>query len=92
MTIRVATMIIGLLDAAGWIVVAFMTFLSGSDPATKGLDLGAGAVVTALFLVTGAPALVLTGMDRAPRTALMLALGFPAVFVVLFIAVVIALA
>jgi hypothetical protein len=84
MTLRIATIVIGLLDAAVWTVLAFMTFLSGSDPATKGLDIGAGAVLTALFLVTGLPALVLAGIGRAPRAALALALVFPAVFALLF--------
>jgi len=92
MIIRIATIVIGLLDAAAWIVLAFMTFLSGSDPATKGLDIGAGLVVTVLFLVTGVPGLVLASIGRAPRTALTLALAFPAVFVLLFVAVVIAFA
>jgi hypothetical protein len=92
MSIRTAAIVIGLLDAAVWVVLAFMTLLSGSDPATKGLDIGAGAIVTALFLATSAPALVLAWVGRAPRTALVLALAFPVAFVLLFVAVVIAFA
>ncbi|MGA6929977.1 MAG: hypothetical protein WA699_02750 [Pseudolabrys sp.] len=46
--------------------------------------------LTALVLVTGAPALVLALKNRAPRTALTLALAFPATFAVLFIALVVA--
>ena len=92
MTLRLAAIVVGLLDAVAWIVLALLTFQSGSDPATKGLDVAAGAVVTVLFLVTGAPALVLAYIGRAPRTALVLALAFPAVFVLLFVAVVIAFA
>ncbi|HEV8552284.1 MAG TPA: hypothetical protein VGR65_02710 [Casimicrobiaceae bacterium] len=66
--------------------------MSGSDAATKGLDEGAGLIVTALFFVTGAPALALAVLCRAPKTALTLALAFPAAFAVLFVAAVIAFA
>jgi hypothetical protein len=92
MTIRIATIIIGLLDAAAWVFVALVTFGSGSDPATKDLDIAAGAVVTAVFLLTAVPALILAGIGRVPRTALALALAFPAVFVLLFVAMMIAFA
>jgi hypothetical protein len=86
MTIRVATIIVGLLDALGSAVVAIGSYNSGSDPATIGFDYAAGYVVTALFFVTGLPALVLVLMRRAPKAALVLALAFPALFVVLFVA------
>lgn len=92
MKLRNATIVVCLVDAAVWVFVAFATFMSGSDAATKGLDEGAGLIVTALFLVTGAPALALVLLGRAPRTALTLALAFPAAFVVLFVAAVIAFA
>lgn len=58
-------------------------FWSQHDPATKGLDEGAGQVVTVLFAITGLPALVLVWRGRAPRTALILALAFPGVFLTL---------
>jgi hypothetical protein len=51
----------------------------------------AGEVTTGLFVVTGVPALVLAGISRAPKTALILALAFPALLLVLFMAVMIAL-
>ena len=92
MTLRVATLIIGALDAAAWLLICAGTFWSQSDPATKGLDNGAGAVVTALFLLTGAPALWLAWRKRAPRLALALSLGFPAAFAGLFIVAVVAFA
>ena len=60
------------------------TFLSQSDPATKALDNFAGYAVTIVFLLTGAPALVLAWRNRAPRLALSLSLGFPTGFVLLF--------
>jgi hypothetical protein len=82
---RTATLIVCLVDAAAWAFVAFATFMSGSDPATKGLDEGAGLVLTALYFVTGAPALALTLWGRAPATALTLALAFPAALVALFV-------
>ena len=92
MNLRTATIIVGLVDASAWAVVAFATFTSGSDAATKGLDEGAGLIVTALFLLTGAPALALALLRRAPTTALTLALAFPVAFAALFVAAVVAFA
>jgi hypothetical protein len=89
---RTATIAVCLVDAAAWAFVAFAAFTSGSDAATRGLDEGAGVVVTALFLVTGAPALALTLLGRAPTAALVLALAFPVAFGVAFVAAVIAFA
>ena len=68
------------------------TFLSGSDPATKGLDNAAGIVATTILLVTALPALVLALTRRAPRLALTLALAFPVVLALLFMAIVVAFA
>jgi hypothetical protein len=89
MTVRTVTIVIGLLDALGTAAAAVAYFDSGSDPATIGFDAAAGVIVTGLFLVTGLPALIMSCSGRAPRAALTLALAFPAVFVVLFIAAVI---
>jgi len=87
---RTATIIVCTVDAAIWAFVAFASLTSQSDAATKGLDQGAGWIVTALFLFTGAPALALTLLRRAPIVALTLALAFPAAFAAAFIAAVIA--
>ena len=85
---RRITIIVGLLDAIVWALAAFATFMSGSDPATRGLDQAAGSMVTALFLVTGAPALALAYLGRAPVVALVLALAFPiAIAAILIVAV-----
>jgi hypothetical protein len=92
MTLRKATIILCPLDAAIWLLVAFEMFNTGSDPATKGLDEAAGYIVTALFVVTAAPARALTSFGRAANTALTLALAFPTVFAAMFIATVIAFA
>jgi hypothetical protein len=89
MNLRPATIVIGCLDALG---CAVATYNSGSDHATIGFDYAAGAIVTGLFAVTGLPALVIAFLRRAPKTALALALAFPAVFVVLFVAAVIVFA
>jgi hypothetical protein len=91
-TLRTATITVCLFDAAAWILVALATFMSGSDPATRGLDQAAGVVVTALFLVTAAPAFALILLGRAPVTALVLALAFPAIVAVAFVAAIIAFA
>jgi len=90
--LRTATIIVCLVDAGAWAFVAVATFMSGSDAATKGLDVGAGLIVTALFLVTGAPALALVLLGRAPTAAFTLALAFPIAFAALFVAALIAFA
>jgi hypothetical protein len=89
---RIATLIIGILDTIAWLALVAVTFFSQSDPATKGLDVAAGLLVTALFLFTGLPGLLLAWGAMKLRLALALALAFPAVFAVLFIGVVIAFA
>jgi hypothetical protein len=80
---RTATVIVALFDIAVWLFVAVATFLSGSDPATRGLDDTAGLATTVLLLATGLPALLLALADLAPRFALILALAFPVVGVLL---------
>ena len=89
---RTATIVVGAVDAVAWAAIAMAALMSRSDAATKGLDEAAGWAVTALFLFTGAPALILAWFRRAPATALALALAFPAAFVVLLIAVLLAFA
>jgi hypothetical protein len=88
---RVATFVICVLDTVGWACVAYATFLTQSDPATKGFDEAEGYVVTILFLGLSGPAFALALLDRAPKAALALALAFPAVFVGLFVAAILAL-
>jgi hypothetical protein len=90
--LRTATSIVCIVDAAAWILVAFATFMPGSDAATRGLDQAAGVVVTVLFLVTAAPASALTFLGRAPATALALALAFPAAFAIAFVVTIFAFA
>jgi hypothetical protein len=80
------------LDAVAWVIVALAAFLSGSDAATRGLDQVAGAIVTALFVLTAVPAFVLALLRRATRTALTLSLAFPTAFAMLFVAAVVAFA
>jgi hypothetical protein len=89
--LRTATIVTCVLDAAVWAAIALAAYSSGSDQATIGLDRGAGIVVTALFLLTTAPAIALTLLKRGPVTALVLALAFPVVFAAAFIAAVVAL-
>jgi len=78
---RIATIILCILGAAGWAVVARYLIFSESDPATMGLDVAAGWAVTILFLITAVPGFVLALMGRRPKTALALALAFPVGFV-----------
>jgi amino acid transporter len=77
MTKRAATAVIAILDTLACAAILAVYFNSDSDPATIGFDHAAGAVVTALFVVTVLPALVLAALRRAPNTALGLAWRFP---------------
>lgn len=92
MNTRTVTVALCGLDAAAWVLVAGATFMSGSDPATIGLDRSAGMALTALFAATGAPAIVLAWRNRAPMAALILALAFPATLVLAFVVAVVAFA
>ena len=89
MNFRIVTLSIAIIDTVAFALIAAATFLSGSDAATKGLYVAAGLAVTALFVVTGLPALILAWRGRWPRLALGLSLAFPAVFVAAFVAVVV---
>lgn len=86
--LRLATIIIALLDTAVFLFAMSITFFSGSDPATKGLDNAAGWGIVGLFAVTVAPALILLWRGKAPRTALALALAPPVVIVASVVAIV----
>jgi len=76
---RAAAIVIGLLDALACGLVAIATLAPISEHATAGFDSAAATVVVLLFVVTGLPALVFAMPGRAPKTALTLALTFPAV-------------
>lgn len=81
---------IGGFDCVAGAAIVVALVLSGSDPATKGLDAVAGWVVALLLLITGVPALALAWTDRAPKTALTFALAFPVCFILVFIGAIIA--
>lgn len=85
---RLATWIIAWLDMAGFLFAVSVTFFSGSDAATKGLDNAAGWAIVALFAVTVAPAFVLLWHGKAARTALALVLAPPLVIVAALAAIV----
>jgi hypothetical protein len=80
----------GALDCAPAAVSAVELLWSGSGPATRGFDLAGVWVVMLLVLLTGVPSLLLAWTKRAPRTALALALAFPAGLIDVAIATVIA--
>jgi hypothetical protein len=71
-------------------VAAVSTLGRIAEPATHSFDLAAGYAILALFLLTTAPAIWLSWRRRSPRLALSLSLGFPVVFVLLFVAAIIA--
>jgi hypothetical protein len=74
---RIATNILCILDVLGWAVVARYTFFSDSDPATMGLDVAFGWIVTILLVITAVPGFALLLARRAPKSSLALALAFP---------------
>ena len=84
---HIATLVIALLDAIVWTTVAGGVLLSQPEPATCGLDLAAVTIVSILFALTGAPALILVWRKRAARAAFALSLAFPGIFVVMIVAV-----
>jgi len=87
---RSLALIIGVLDTIALVVAVSTLLPSASDPATRGLDNAADAAIALIYAVTALPALVLVWRRRAPRTALTLAIAFPAVFAAAFLAAVIA--
>ena len=90
MTVRVVTVIVCILDVVGWLLTAIAYFVSQSDQATAGFDDAVGMIITVLFAITVVPAFALVLTRKLPRTALTLALAFPAIFAILFVAVIIA--
>ncbi|HXF90082.1 MAG TPA: hypothetical protein VNK48_17175 [Xanthobacteraceae bacterium] len=74
---RIATLVLCILDALGWAIIARHTLFGPSDPATMGLDSAFGWIVTALLLLTAGPAFALAMARRAPKTSFVLALAFP---------------
>ncbi|HZD92509.1 MAG TPA: hypothetical protein VE224_20640, partial [Pseudolabrys sp.] len=91
MTLRLTAIVIAVLDLFGLSLAAFNLLIADGDPATRGLDQLGGYSIALLFLLTGLPALVLAGVNRAPRVSLGLALAFPAMFLVLLVGAVLLL-
>ena len=89
---RLATFVLCALDTILWLAVVGATFLSQSEPATAALDSAEGTAASFLYAATTLPALALALAGRARRSALALAIAFPAVFAALFVAAVIAFA
>ncbi len=89
--VRAVTLVVAALGAALWLWLAKVTFLSGSDAATKGLDFVAGLGVTALFLATVPPSLILVWRGRRPSLALWLSLAFPLALIAAVAAVAVSL-
>jgi hypothetical protein len=83
--VRIAAGIIGAFDTVAWLFLLTTYFWSDGDPATRGWDAAAAGISTGLFATTAAPALALAALDRALRTALVLALAFPTIFVLLLL-------
>ena len=87
--LRLATFVLCGLDTILWLAVVGATFLSQSEPATAGFNSAEGMTASFLYAATTLPALGLAVAGRARRSALALAVVFPAVFAALFAAAVI---
>ena len=86
-----AVYILCAVDLALWVLILAALLLSGSDPATAGLDTAAAAAVTILFALTALPAFLLARARRALNLSLGLALAFPGAFTLLLIGVAVSL-
>ena len=81
---RTLALIVGALDCVAFIGMLLMALLSPGDQAARGLGIGIGWIILVLFALTAAPAVALAWFERAPRTALSLALAFPLLFILLY--------
>jgi hypothetical protein len=70
MTLRLIVLGLCLADAILWLLGIYML-------GTQNPEANAVAIVSLIYFVTGAPALVLAIMDRSLRIALTLAVSFP---------------
>jgi hypothetical protein len=84
--VRLVTIVTCLLDSGIWGLTGANYLWAESDPATEDISLGAGAFVTALFAVTVVPAWFLVALRKHPTTALILAIGFPAMLIASLVA------
>jgi hypothetical protein len=87
---REATILIAAMGTAAWLVVLGLSLFAGSDPATADLDAMLGIAVTILYALTAGPALGLALYWRALRWAFALAVAFPALLGLAFIAMLVA--
>jgi predicted permease len=92
MTVRGVTLIVCALDLVGWLLTLIGYLGFQTDQTTAGMDYVALVFVSALLVLTAVPALVLALIGRSPKTALALALAFPAILAIVFVAAISALA
>lgn len=84
---KIATILISIIDAAVAVIFSVIMFKDWSDPAFFGLGIFLGWAVPILCLVTALPAFTLAHRSKRLKSALALALAFPAGFVGLLVAV-----
>lgn len=87
--LRTIVTVFGVLQALVAGLAVANALFSGSDPATRGLDQAAGLLLAGLFLVSGAPALVLAYLNRWLGAALVIAV-LPVTAAILFMVVALA--
>jgi hypothetical protein len=85
-TMKIATILLGILDIAAAIVVTVVVFNS-LDPAFFNLDTFVLWTVPILCFVTAVPAVLLALKSQWRKSALLLALGFPVGFIALVVGV-----
>ena len=78
---RIATLVLSILDAAAAVALAVYIFKYLADPMFLGLDLFVGWAVIVLGFATALPAFFLAQRGQRPKSALALAVAFPVGFV-----------
>lgn len=81
---RLFALIIGVLDVVSWICLVLYAAFTPAAPAAQHLPIALGWIIALLYAATGLPGLALAACDRAPRTALLLAIAFPVSFMLLY--------
>jgi hypothetical protein len=83
-------LILGLMDAVGWLALSVMSMMAQEDPALKGIGIRLIWLIAAMFLVTAAPGTALAYSGRAPRLSLIFTGAFPVMFMLIYAAISIA--
>ena len=77
--------IVGGLDVVGWLTLSALALISAdTDPATRGFGFSSAWIISALFVLTAVPSLLLSWRGGKGRLALILAGAFPLGFMLIY--------